>query len=267
MARYNHKVETILVTALAKGATVAQAARQAGVSERTVYRRRQQPEFQARITTIQTETLERVVSILAAANELGIHTLVSCLQSSSPAHVRRSAARDILTNGLRYREAVELEKRLVALENGGPRASAAVTATTSRSSNASSPRRRRGDVSLQVALASGDSVVQAAAKAQVSERTVYRRLEDPAFRRAVDVVRAGMVERVAALLITAAMSATKTLIDLQNPTYPAAVRRSASRDTLELTRKIREVLFLEKRIVALEKEVPDPGPQLNRLQT
>jgi hypothetical protein len=168
MARYNHKVETILVTALAKGATVAQAARQAGLSERTVYRRRLQPEFQARITAVQTETLERVVSILTTAAEQAIHSMVSLQSSSTPAHVRRAAARDILANGVRYREAVELEKRLVALENGVPSASPAVTATTSMSSNGNSPR-RRGDVPLQVALASGDSVVQAAAKVQVSE--------------------------------------------------------------------------------------------------
>jgi hypothetical protein len=79
-------------------------------------------------------------------------------------------------------------------------------------------------------------------------------------------VRAEVVERAAALLIAAALLATKTLIDLQNPTNPAAVRRSASRDVIEMARKIRELVFWEKRITALEKEVADPGPQANRLQ-
>jgi hypothetical protein len=207
-----------------------------------------------------------VVSILTTAAEQAIHSMVSLQSSSTPAHVRRAAARDILANGVRYREAAELEKRLVALENGVPHASPAVTATTSMSSNGNSSRRRRGDGALQVALASGESVVQAAAKAQVSERTVYRRLQDPAFRRAIDAVRAEVVERAAALLIAAALLATKTLIDLQNPTNPAAVRRSASRDVIEMARKIRELVFWEKRIAALEKEVAGPEPQANRLQ-
>jgi hypothetical protein len=56
----------------------------------------------------------------------------------------------------------------------------------------------------------------------------------------------------AALLIAAVMLATKTLIDLQNPTVPASVRRRASRDIIELGRKLREMTILEKRLAALE---------------
>jgi hypothetical protein len=259
--RYNHKVETILVTALAKGSTVAQAARQAGVGERTVYRRRQQPEFQARITAVQNETLERVVSILTTAAEQGIHSLVSLQSSSTPAHVRRAAARDILEIGVRLREAADLEKRLEALESGVPRNNGGIMASKPTSGSGTGPRRRRGDIALQVALASGDSVVQAAAKAHISERTAYRRLDEPGFRRAIDALRAEMVERAAALLIAAALLATKTLIDLQTSTIPAAVRRGASRDMLEMARKLREAVFLEKRIAALEKQGSDLGPQ------
>ena len=85
MATNNKKqVETLLVTALAKGATVAQAALQAGVSERTVYRRLQQPEFQARIDALQDEMLQRAAAVLTAAAQEGIHSLVALQDPSTP---------------------------------------------------------------------------------------------------------------------------------------------------------------------------------------
>jgi hypothetical protein len=61
-----------------------------------------------------------------------------------------------------------------------------------------------------------------------------------------------MVQRAAALLLAAALLATKTLIDLQDPAVPASVRRRASRDIIELGRKLRESTILEKRLAALE---------------
>jgi transposase len=247
------EVETILITLLAKGATVAQAARQAGVSERTVYRRRQQPDFQARIDAIQDETLLRVADLITKAAQEGIHSLVALQQDrATPPSVRRAAARDILDLGPRLREAANLEKRLAALENS-------VVASKGLSIPAGPPppgpsgkRRRRGDTIVQAALAGGDTVAQAASKAKLSERTVYRRLKEPAFQRCIEDLRAEMVQRAAALLIAAALLATKTLIDLQDPTVPASVRRRAGRDIVELSRKLHETTILEKRLAALE---------------
>jgi uncharacterized protein (UPF0147 family) len=245
------QLETSLITALAKGATVAQAARQAGVSERTVYRRRQQPEFQARIDAIQQETLERVAAVLTKAAEQGIHSLVALQDKATPANVRRAAARDILEVGVRLREDADLEKRLLALENCAEAVSASCV-PAGAPTKPSAKRRRRGDTTLQAALAGGDTVAQAASKASLSERTVYRRLKDPAFQRCIVNLRAEMVQRSAALLIAAALLATKTLIDLQDPTIPASVRRRASRDIIELGRKLREATILERRLAALE---------------
>src|SRR5262249_28779895 len=115
-ARKNHYV-TILITALAKGATVAQAAAQAGVSERTVYRRLADKEFQDQIEALQEEMLQRAVAMLTAAAQEGIRSLVDLQNESTPPAVRRSAVRDILEMGMRLRQAAELEKRLIALEN------------------------------------------------------------------------------------------------------------------------------------------------------
>ena len=103
MARYTQQIEALLITVLAKGATVAQAARQAGVSERTVYRRRQQPDFQARIQAIQDETYGRVVDVLTHAAQEGIHSLVALQDQATPPSVRRAAAHDILDLAQRLR--------------------------------------------------------------------------------------------------------------------------------------------------------------------
>jgi transposase len=254
MATKNKKqVEALLVMLLAKGATVAQAARHAGVSERTVYRRRQQPEFQARIDAIQDETLQRVADLITKAAQEGIHSLVALQQdTTTPPSVRRAAARDILDLGPRLREDSNLEKRLAALENSLSVPSVSSDSVGPPPFGPSGKRRRRGDTIVQAALAGGDTVAQAASKAKLSERTVYRRLKEPIFQRCIEDLRAEMVQRAAALLIAAALLATKTLIDLQVPTVPASVRRRASRDIIELGRKLREITFLEKRLAALE---------------
>jgi transposase len=240
MAKYNKQIEALLITVLAKGATVAQAARQAGVSERTVYRRRQQPDFQARIQAIQDETYGRVVDVLTHAAQEGIHSLVALQDKATPPSVRRAAAHDILDLAQRLRAAATLEKRLAALEDRVSDPSESYV--PGRSSVPGGPprcgsggkRRRRGDTIVQAALASGDSVAQAARKAQLSERTVYRRLHEPSFQRCIEDLRADMVQRAAALLLAAALLATKTLIDLQDPAVPASVRRRASRDIIDL---------------------------------
>src|SRR5205823_8868282 len=173
----------LLITALAKGATVAQAAAHAGVSERTVYRRLKEPAFQDQIEALQNQMLQRAVAMLTAAAQEGIRSLVDLQNESTPPAVRRSAARDILEMGIRLREAAELEKRVSALENRSADADAAF-APASPPPTASTPPpskvRKRGNHILLMAMACGASVPQAAAKAGISERTAYRRLTDPA---------------------------------------------------------------------------------------
>jgi hypothetical protein len=255
MARKNKKqVDTVLVTAIAKGATVAQAALQAGLSERTAYRRLQQPEFQERIDALQDDMVQRAAAVLTAAAYEGIHSLVALQDPSTPPAVRRGAARDILEMGLRLREAANLEKRLVALENRILSPSASSSQAGPAPAGTTAKRRPRGEAPLLLALACGATLAQAASKASLSERTVYRRLEDPAFHQRIEAVRADMVKRAAALLIAAALLATKSLIDLQAATTPAAVRRGAARDIIELGQKLRQATVLEKRLAALESE-------------
>ena len=254
MAANKKKQDVILVTALAKGATASQAAAQAGVSERTVYRRLQQPEFQARIDALQEETLQRAAAILTAAAQEGIHSLVALQASSTPPAVRRAAARDILEMGLRLREVASFEKRLLDLERRNEQAEVVPFQADPAPAPRSTKRQPRGQTALVLALASGGTVTQAANKAGLSERTVYRRLQSRSLHERIETLRAEMVQRSAALLIAATLLATKTLIDLQNGQVPPAVRRRAARDILELSQTLRHATVLEKRLAALEND-------------
>jgi hypothetical protein len=119
--------------------------------------------------------------------------------------------------------------------------------------------RRNADQRLLLALACGATVESAARQAGVSESTVYRRLADPDFRQQLHAVRSDMVQRTAGALTAAATEAVRTLLDLQKPAVPAAVRLGAARAVLEIGVKLREVAELEERLTALEQQVGGSG--------
>src|SRR5207244_1558873 len=77
------------------------------------------------------------------------------------------------------------------------------------------PRCNRVTQVLLTALACGANVENAARKAGVSERTVYRRLRQAAFQKQLDELSADMVQRTAGMLTGAGMNSVKTLVDLQ----------------------------------------------------
>jgi hypothetical protein len=117
---------------------------------------------------------------------------------------------------------------------------------------------RRGkkdiDERLLIALACGSTAEAAARTLDVSARTVYRRLADPAFRRRLQEMRADMVQRTAAAMTAAGSEAVRTLLALQKEGEPPAVRLGAARAIIELGTKMRETADLEARILALEEQ-------------
>jgi hypothetical protein len=118
MARPIRKaVDRVLLQALACGATVENAARKAGVCERTVYRRLEDPDFCRRLQELRTEMVQRTAGMLTAAGLSSVKVLVD-LQNDVAVEptVRRRSARDVLEMGLKFREAAELEQRLAAVE-------------------------------------------------------------------------------------------------------------------------------------------------------
>jgi hypothetical protein len=107
---------------------------------------------------------------------------------------------------------------------------------------------------LVLALACGATVEAAARQANVSDRTVYRRLKSPKFRAQVREARSEMVKRAAGMLTAAAGESVRTLLSLQKESVAPAVRLGAARAVLELGIKVREMVELEARIGALEEQ-------------
>ena len=107
---------------------------------------------------------------------------------------------------------------------------------------------------LLQALACGATVENAARKAGVCERTVYRRLADPAFCRQLRELRTDMVQRTAGTLTAAATEAVRAMLELLKPATPPATRLGAARSVLEIGQKLREATEFEQRLAALEQQ-------------
>jgi hypothetical protein len=119
------------------------------------------------------------------------------------------------------------------------------------------PRRRgAADAVLVAALAGGATQADAAAEAGVSERTVRRRLDAPAFRQDLDVARADLVRTSTDRLVAGVGAAIDTLEELM-ATAPAYVRVRAATAMLDAAHKWRSTMDLEERIGRLEALLND----------
>jgi hypothetical protein len=110
------KADTALLLALACGATVEAAARQTGLTARTVYRRLQDPEFCRQLQAVRSDMVQRTAGALTAAATEAVRTLLELQKATQPGAVRLGAARSILELGLKFRETAELAERLAAVE-------------------------------------------------------------------------------------------------------------------------------------------------------
>jgi AcrR family transcriptional regulator len=120
--------------------------------------------------------------------------------------------------------------------------------------------RHGADEALLLALACGATKENAARKAGVSERTVYRRLKDRDFRQRLQALRTDMVQRAANVLTASSMEAVKTLLSLQDASVPNSVRLGAARAILEQGTRLRELADLEERLAALEQRMEEKSP-------
>jgi hypothetical protein len=93
------------------------AARQAGVSPATVFRRKREPAFQQAIQQMRADMVQRTTGMLLASGGEAAKALLSQVQKeTTPPATRRAAARDIIELGMKLRENTELEQRIAALE-------------------------------------------------------------------------------------------------------------------------------------------------------
>ena len=105
-----------LMLALACGATLENAARQAGVSLRTAKRRAADPGFKGQLNALRWDMVERAVGILTAAMGESAKTLVVLQKETVPCSSRLGAARAVFEIGMKLRDQNDLEQRLAAIE-------------------------------------------------------------------------------------------------------------------------------------------------------
>jgi hypothetical protein len=71
----------------------------------------------------------------------------------------------------------------------------------------------------------------------------------------LQALRADMIQRTAGALTAAANESVRTLLELQKPSAPPAVRLGAARSVLEIGIKLREAADLEERLSTLEQQL------------
>ena len=113
------RTEPQLIVLLAAGRTVQSAAKSCGISEKTVQRRLQDPDFQKRVAKARVEITARATAALADGATTAVRTLRRLLKAKSES-VRLGAVRTFLEFGLEAAQAGDLEQRVASLERRRP---------------------------------------------------------------------------------------------------------------------------------------------------
>jgi hypothetical protein len=109
--------DQLLAASLARGSSQAQAAREAGLADRTVRRRLADPDFVQLVVDARDEHVMRTTDRLASLTDKAVDTLDELVTAEDvPANVRLRAALGILNAHRVARETSELENRLQAME-------------------------------------------------------------------------------------------------------------------------------------------------------
>ena len=119
--------------------------------------------------------------------------------------------------------------------------------------------RRDADELLAAELASGKTVRDAAAAVEIGERTAFRRLEDPEFRRRVTELRAGLVRDAAGKLAANMGQAADKLAELIGNADPDVALKAAVK-VIELSMKAVQLTELEGRLADLEERLGEREP-------
>lgn len=110
-----HAIDERLLVELVAGRSAAEAATRLGISSRTAYRRIATPEFQTELAAARRQVVDTALGRLLAASEAAVDALRRLIEEGPP-NVRLAAARAVLELGPRYREHVEMDDRLDAIE-------------------------------------------------------------------------------------------------------------------------------------------------------
>jgi len=97
--------------------TVIEAATAAGISQTTLYRWRQEPEFQQIVTRVKSEALTTASNNLAAISSKAVKALTDVMdKDTTPEAQKVSAAKALLEMAFKLREQDEIITRLNTLE-------------------------------------------------------------------------------------------------------------------------------------------------------
>ncbi|MDB5312773.1 MAG: hypothetical protein JWO38_6975 [Gemmataceae bacterium] len=107
--------DEVLIRRLAYGDTIPDAARIAKVSERTVFRRLNNPTFRNRLSATQAAALSPAYGMLTTGLTDACFQLTQLVRHPNP-HVGFKAAKAVVDLTLKMREQVEVEDRVTALE-------------------------------------------------------------------------------------------------------------------------------------------------------
>lgn len=113
--RGRHSADDRLATAIAAGRAVRDAATDAGVAERTAFRRLQDPEFVAKVDRLRSEVVGTAMNRLATATTQAADVLVALL-AEGDANVRFRASKALLELTLKLQEHGDVLRRLQELE-------------------------------------------------------------------------------------------------------------------------------------------------------
>jgi hypothetical protein len=117
VAGRKRKSDLSLIVALACGASPEQAAQRTGLGLRTVYRRLADTAFRAAVDEARQEMARRTANMLNAAGLGAVKTLADLQERATSESVRLGAAKAVIEQGRKSREALEWHDRLAALEH------------------------------------------------------------------------------------------------------------------------------------------------------
>ena len=107
--------DAAIIESLSSGLSIAETARRAGVSERTISRRIAAPGFRRELDDVRDRAVSQAVGLLGQAARRAVTTLVQLTEDESPS-IRLGAAKAILDSLGRLRENVAFATRLGDLE-------------------------------------------------------------------------------------------------------------------------------------------------------
>jgi hypothetical protein len=107
--------DSILATAISAGASTAEAAEKAGLSQRTAQRRLADPEFQQQVAQLRSKLMSRALDKMAENMTRAADAIARLIDAENPA-ISLRASRSMLTLSLRLHDALDLQQRITALE-------------------------------------------------------------------------------------------------------------------------------------------------------